>query len=226
VETIIALTVAALAGVSFGNAWICVLMGFGLTTDERKTGAYFVGGRIIGIILIGMFLALFASTIKISAKQMLLVFGIVSIAFGVYLVFKRQINSLVYHRKEKGASDGCDNNLAENREAVKSGNAWFGLSMGIFRGATPCLKIMLLVPYLVVIAPTNILLAFAMVLVFSLTSTIYPVIGFLSANALNRVFQNRVALKWVGAAVLIGMGVYFIAQYIINPATCGGAINA
>ncbi len=85
-------------------------------------------------------------------------------------------------------------------------------ALGLFRGATPCLKLMILAPLLIVV---NIWLAIAMVLVYAASSTIYPVMGFLLGSLLRKPKRYHKHLRVAGALILITIGVYSIINGLV-----------
>ena len=41
--------VAAVIGISFGNVWICIFMGFGTSAEHKSAGKWFIAGRFLGL---------------------------------------------------------------------------------------------------------------------------------------------------------------------------------
>ncbi len=72
-----------------------------------------------------------------------------------------------------------------------------GLALGAVRGATPCLKVAILVPLLVVSPPATVGL---MALAYVATSSAYPVIGILAGDAVHTALGGRRAVRLAGAA--------------------------
>ena len=88
----------------------------------------------------------------------------------------------------------------------------YGFFLGVLRGATPCAKVIVLAPLLVAVGfPFSLLL----ILVYALTSTIYPIIGYLSAELLSKFEKYRYALKMLGALILITIGIYTIINVVM-----------
>lgn len=75
-----------------------------------------------------------------------------------------------------------------------------GFALGAIRGATPCLKVAILVPLLVVSPPVTVGL---MSLAYVATSSLYPVIGILAGDALHTALGGRRAVRLAGA---VGVG--------------------
>jgi len=88
----------------------------------------------------------------------------------------------------------------------------YGFVLGVLRGATPCAKVIVLAPLLVAVGfPFSLLI----ILVYALTSTIYPIIGYLSADVLSKFEKYRFALKILGALILITIGIYTIINVVM-----------
>ncbi|MDI6709002.1 MAG: hypothetical protein QME47_07975, partial [Candidatus Thermoplasmatota archaeon] len=60
-----------------------------------------------------------------------------------------------------------------------------------------------------------------MVVVFALASSIYPVMGLLSASLLEKIVPQKNLIKLIGVMMLIALGTYYIIRYLVAP-TCGG----
>jgi hypothetical protein len=88
-----------------------------------------------------------------------------------------------------------------------------GLALGGFRGATPCLKVLIITPLLVANpAGTVVLMAVA----FALTSTIYPLIGLLSGRALSNLLNNNRHLRLAAAVGLVAVGVIVVVRFYLS----------
>jgi cytochrome c biogenesis protein CcdA len=77
--------------------------------------------------------------------------------------------------------------------------------LGVLRGATPCVKLMVLAPLLIAVGPWW---ALALSFVYALASSAYPLIGFLAASSLAHVPNYERAMKVAGAMLLIFIGFY------------------
>ena len=52
------LLAALVVGVSFSNAFVCIFLVFGISAaEQRNTGKYFILGRFIGLIILGLIIA-------------------------------------------------------------------------------------------------------------------------------------------------------------------------
>jgi cytochrome c biogenesis protein CcdA len=206
------------------------LVSFGVTSEDQVRGIYFILGRIVGLVFLGLAIATFSFFADLPPLYFVVAFGILSIVFGFIVIaqvtgYSEQIVRILPWKKSSGVSDDCKPHgkkhfkkaLKEGQKARKFKNSYvFGL--GIARGATPCLKIMILVPLLVAV---DIYLALAMILVYALTSTIYPVIGFLSGNLLRSAEKHALYVKVSAALLLVAIGVYSIINVLTQSHTGG-----
>ncbi len=203
-------------------------MGFGARTDNRLTGTYFILGRVIGVILLGMIIASIGFIFVGYTTYLVLIFGVLTIIFGLLLIFNKKITwkliSQTNRHLKPTAMDGgtcispnkghgkCKNE--HNTHFPKKGrkfNNKYAFSLGLFRGATPCLKIMVLTPLLLVV---DLQLALLMMLGFVATSTIYPIIGHLTANIVTKFDKYDLYIRVTGAIVLIILGIYSISKIL------------
>ena len=110
-------------------------------------------------------------------------------------------------------SSGCGGCSSRSRGRL---TAKSGFLYGAFRGATPCLKMMILAPLLITTGMPNALLLTA---VFATASTLYPIIGFLAGGLITEFATFRdsrrtaFALNLVSMIILLGMGIYYIFRY-------------
>jgi len=110
-------------------------------------------------------------------------------------------------------SSGCGGCSSWSKGRLTARSGFF---YGAFRGATPCLKMMILAPLLITTGMPNALLLTA---VFAAASTLYPIIGFLAGGLITQfaTFRNSrrtaFALNLVSMFILLGMGIYYIFRY-------------
>jgi len=268
------LIVAFLIGLSFNNAFICILLGFGITSNtnidnkassngsvtehqgytkncrgkgvvqnkkQRNIGMYFILGRFIGLLILGIIIALIGVIFIEFIFYFMILFAVLSIIFGAFIIYKvyHRIQHLKNHPNKGLGGPLCRHNIA-NGKLKKSKNsnglAWFGGSnsesrngggitkqysfgLGLFRGATPCLKVIILAPLLLIFPLPG---AVLLILVFAATSTIYPLIGFLSANVINNFRKYDAYVQTTGAIIIISIGAYMIFnQFIIAECAIG-----
>jgi cytochrome c biogenesis protein CcdA len=258
------LVIAALIGLSLGNSWLCLFMAFGMSTVELRSGLWFLTGRTIGLLLLGLIIIFAGLFLELSPKLMQGIAGLLAVMFGVVLVGKN-----LERRKEEGGeargeakgsgqgshghnpgNPGCDGGNPGGHKGMhhgKSGNGQckkhgkkqnpfvdddfceikpdikhasmknkraFGFGLGVFRGITPCFKIVVLAPLLIAVPFTS---GVTMIFVFTAVSMVYPLIGYLSASTLHSAVQNRKLMMIVGGLVLIIIGAYYIYEAVQVP---------
>ena len=245
------LLAAALIGFGFGNAFLCSLVAFGSTAGRGgRVCAAFIGGRFIGIMALGVVIALFGWYMDLNSRLMLLLFAVLSLIFGVLVLLcpkglarlrllrrceaggcgsscdtaQSQIDGSVHDCSSCAASGSCalESSQAGSQPTVQGHHRGLAkyhnlgttpiLFLGFVRGATPCLKILLLVPLILTLPFPDAMLLTA---VFALSSTIYPTIGILGAGVLGTaVSERRVPqLTRAAAVVMIGIGVYYLYKW-------------
>jgi hypothetical protein len=244
-----------------------MLLGFGTNSVERRdTGKYFVFGRFIGIIIVGLLTAMIGLVFVDLFNYFMILFGILTITFGLIIIYRlyekykiktsnpikspcgslnsescvtcipvpAQVCSDPSTKSESISISPCT--ICEN-EVCKFGNSEhvcktlpkskhgskltkrYSFFLGLFRGATPCFKLLVIAPLLIVV---DFYVAVLMVLVFAATSTIYTLIGFISASILTSFRKYETHVQVAGAITLIGIGIYTIIIKIITPACTVG----
>jgi|GEM_PF-4151228 len=178
------LLTAALVGLSISDFWFCSLYSFSVGVINKWAALEFIIGRMLGLCLLGVWIGILGCSFPISPKLLKLIFGIITLIFGIWTILRK--------RKES-----------------PKGNIGFGL--GFLRGATPCFKLFLIVP---LILTSNLFNNLLLVLVYAISSSVYPVIGFLSANLAGRVFSHRKTFKMANSVVLILVGIYYIFKFL------------
>ncbi len=224
---------AASIGISFGSAWLCAVVSFGVASEDKVRGIYFILGRIVGLVFLGLAIATFSFFADLPPLYFVVAFGVLSIVFGFIVLtqstghwerfaglFRKNREIGEGHPSNPGKHGGkgdCKGGMKEGHKMRKFKNSYI-FALGIARGATPCLKIMVLVPLLVSV---DIYLALAMILVYALASTVYPVIGFLSGNLLRSVERHATYVRVAAALVLVIVGVYSIIN-VLTQTHAGG----
>jgi len=83
--------------------------------------------------------------------------------------------------------------------------------LGFVRGATPCLKLLLLVPLILTLPIYD---SLAVTGVFAASSSIYSVIGIIGGYVLGMNFSQKIPqLRRAGAFMLIAVGIYFAYKF-------------
>ncbi|UCE75207.1 MAG: hypothetical protein JSV56_05760 [Methanomassiliicoccales archaeon] len=229
--------VAAVIGISFGNAWTCIFMSFGTSSEERSVGRWFILGRFLGLMVLGSVISLLRFAAQDAMPVILLIFGISTILFGLFELLKhiKKNKNIIVHSKaregrypsnhivfsilslfvalpRKGRCKGSSHRLKTGCRKHRALEKRSGFILGVLRGATPCAKIVVLAPLLVAVGfPSSILL----ILVYASVSTVYPIIGYLSADILSKFERYQIVLKIMGAAILIAIGIYTILKVMM-----------
>jgi hypothetical protein len=227
------LLAAAAVGLSFSNAWMCIGLSFGTRGDSAAVGGRFIAGRIIGLVLIGVAISAVGAIMEIPPIYFVAIFAAASVLFGMLMlvgiyggpgpVKRRLRHALGLQRGQRceegqdvrgtgqgawgtGQGTGALGSGAERKTTLKPTGAFL---LGVMRGATPCVKLMVLAPLLIAVGP---LWAVVLSLVYALTSSAYPIIGFLLASSVSYIPKYERAAKVAGAAVMILVGVYMIVN--------------
>ncbi len=224
------LLAAAAVGASLGNAWVCALLSLSCSIDSKRAGIAFVAGRFLGITLLGAAIAGLGLVGDLNPTYFLVIFGILTVALGVFVLLRvvtrhhwhkhgHPLFRFLHKRRHHGEharevmADGGEVDL----EAESKMKVAYVFGLGVVRGATPCVKIVVLAPLLISV---DFGLAMGMIFVFAAASTIYPVIGFLSGNILRQSKRYVVYMRVSAAILMIVLGVYFVVNAFLS--THGG----
>ena len=225
------LLAAAAVGASLGNAWVCALLALGTSIDSRRGGIAFIAGRFLGLMVLGAAIAGLGLVQDLNPVYFLVTFGVLTIALGVFVLLRiltrhskvkhgRPLTRLLHGGRRRGEghravmADGGEIDF----EADSRSKTAYIFFLGIVRGATPCVKMMVLAPLLISV---DFGLALGMVLVFAVASTIYPVIGFLSGNIIRQSKRHAFYVRVGSALMMIVLGVYFVVNALVNSHTGG-----
>ena len=224
------LLAAAAVGISFSNAWICIGLSFGTRGDSAAVGGRFIAGRVLGLVLIGVALSAIGAITEIPAIYFIAIFAAASVLFGILMLvgmyggpgpMKRRVRHAL--GLQRGDGTGCAGAEAareqggmKNKHGLRPTGAFL---LGVMRGATPCVKLMVLAPLLIAVGP---LLAVVLTLVYALASSVYPIIGFLIASSVSYVPRYERTAKVAGAAMMILVGAYMIVNESLRYVSPGG----
>jgi cytochrome c biogenesis protein CcdA len=214
------LLAAAAVGISFANAWMCIGLSFGTRGESAAVGARFIAGRVLGLVLIGTAISSVGAIMEIPPIYFVAIFAAGSILFGILMLvgifggpgpLKRRLRHALGLQRGNGTGcEGADPARGEGGAMKESGLRPTGaFLLGVMRGATPCVKLMVLAPLLIAVGP---LWAVALSLVYALASSAYPIIGFLLASSASYLPRHERAVKVAGAAVMIIIGAYMIVN--------------
>jgi hypothetical protein len=164
----------------------CPFVAMSLSLSDRWAGMRFVLGRLAGICALGTTISLVGLPFQFSPFVLDLIFGLSLVAMGVVTFFQTS-------HKGRGR---------------KLSHA--GFALGLFRGMlNPGRKIAYLVPLLWGVSGFE---GLAISLAYAATSSLYLLIGFFSAEALNRVVPYQKGIRIGGGVFLVLLGVYFTAR--------------
>ena len=213
---------AAAIGMSLGNAWVCALISLGVSVDSKKGGMAFIAGRFIGLMLLGGAIAGLGLVGSLNPTLFIVLFGVLTIGLGTLILLQvltrrswmkhgRPMLKPLHRRAHHGAhpSDALPDGGEVGLETDSKSKATYVFSLGIVRGATPCVKTMVLAPLLISVDFWS---AMVLVLVFAVASTVYPVIGFLSGNILRQSRRYNFYVKVGSALMMIVIGAYFVVN--------------
>jgi len=112
---------------------------------------------------------------------------------------------------DSACEDVCENVPRGMRGLLRSERPLLaGLALGAVRGATPCLKVLVLVPLLVSNPTATVVL---MAVAYVATSSLYPTIGFLAGRTARDAVGSRRWLRLAGAAGVAAVGAYTLIKY-------------
>ncbi|MBU1998340.1 MAG: hypothetical protein ABIG46_06460 [Candidatus Omnitrophota bacterium] len=181
------ISTALILGLSAERILLCPFMAMGLSLSDRGGGLKFILGRLAGISLLGLFISIIGVPFNIPPYILDGVFGLFLLGLGVNALLKSK-----HQLKQK-----------------KFSNA--GFSLGLFRGMlNPGRKLVYLLPLLWGIRVVD---GLAVSLAYGLSSSVYLLLGFFSAELLNRVSAYQKQIKLAGAIILLFLGGFYIFKF-------------
>lgn len=182
---------ALMLGLSAERLFICPFLTFGLALSEKRAAIRFLLGRILGLIALGFLFTLIGfKTFPISKNMINVIFGILIILWGIMIFLRKPGTG---HRRLNGHS---------------------GFGLGLFRGMlNPGRKMIVLFPLLIGVSIPK---GLAITTTYALSSSFYLALGFAGGEILNRVFSHRRIIKFAGAGILIGLGLFYIGKGIMR----------
>ena len=219
--------VALLIGFSFGNLWLCAILVFSLQTTNRSTCCGYLLGRFIAISVLSVAVAAVGRFVSLDRNLLNVLSGLLLLAFSLYLTATRILNWKLpwskphVHQGERpeqcsGICNICVSEEPEfepltrqaraemKRSVNKESVAGFsvGMSIGAMRGASMCGKLAILVPILL---SAPVFKALVIGVIFSLSSSIYPLLGFILGAFAVKLLSFK---KW-----LFGISCVFLAVF-------------
>ena len=182
---------ALVLGLSAENLLVCPFFNpfvtFGLTLSEKLAGLKFLLGRLLGLVIFGILISLLGRSLRIDIKVINLIFGISLLWLGISIIFRK-------------------NAECHSRRKQMEGTVGFGL--GLLRGMlNPGRKCVYLVP---LIMGAGVLKGMVISFAYGLSSSLYLIIGLLSAGLIRKIVPYRHFIRTMGGAILMIIGIFYI----------------
>jgi hypothetical protein len=179
---------ALLLGLSWERILCCPFIALSLSLSDRWAGLRFITGRLSGICVLGIVVSVIGLPFQISS---FMIDGI----FSVFLLFLSVKTFLLSGHQA-------------NHKGNKGRFSQAGFVLGIFRGfLNPGRKIVYLLPLLWGVSVVEGLI---ISLVYAVSSSCYLLIGFFSAELVNRIAHYRKGIKIAGGITLGILGFYYL----------------
>jgi len=199
-------------GLSAEGIVLCPFFAFGLTLTDKTASLRFLLGRLSGLMCFGTAICLIGNSIHIDEKIINLLFGVVILGFGVYriIVSNRSYINFENHSGKKGLNSG--RKCLQNNSGKNISKAGFGL--GFFRGfLNPGRKYIYLAPLLLGV---GLIKGAAITFVYGVSSSIYLVIGFVSAELLTKLTKWKKHVGTIGGILMIILGIIYTVKSLIG----------
>ena len=242
----------ALIGFSLGGAWLCAFFAFGIGASSRRAGLLYIIGRAIGLVAIGLTITIIGILLNrtvgpllIGGKAMNIIFAVLIIAMGAYLLLSSLGTRFPWRRAHPGdgTGPGCSGKGEHRGDGSGPGcggkrdgsgprgsgcgkghptdhlkRADRGLSMGTFGlGLLRGLTPCVKILFLTPLLLTSTLLeSFLILLAFAATSSIYSVIGFASAELFRRFSRFQREIRIAGSVMVVMIGIYYLVKHITH----------
>lgn len=192
-------------GLSVEGLVLCPFLAFGLSLADRMAGVRFLLGRLLGLVCFGVAVCVIGKAIHIDERIMNLIFGFTIILLGLYRSFVVEEGYLWWKIREYKVRMGIRSRCGSNGSPAQAG---FGL--GLFRGLfNPGRKYLYLAPFLL---DLGVFKGLAISFVYGLSSSVYLIVGFVSAGFINKMMHRKQQLSLIGGIVLIMVGGYYVMK--------------
>jgi len=192
-------------GLSVEGLVLCPFFAFGLSLSDRLAGVRFLLGRLLGLVCFGILVCLLGKAAHIDERIMNLVFGVTIIVMGLYRAVVVEEGTLWWKIRECKVRLGIRSRCGGNSQQSKAG---FGL--GLFRGlCNPGRKYLYLAPFLLDI---GVFKGLAISFVYGVSSSVYLIVGFVSAGFINKMVRHKQRLGVIGGIILILVGSYYVVK--------------
>ncbi len=177
---------ALILGLSAEGLLICPFFAFGLSLSNRLAGFQFLLGRLVGLVMFGLAVSILGRWLRVDVRMINLLFGIFIMALGLYMASMAK----EMHGKRKKLE----------------GNIGFGL--GLVRGLfNPGRKYIYLIPLLFGVGIAQ---GIAVSTTYALSSSVYLILGFMSAGLVEKLIPYRKNIRVAGGIMLTILGGIYI----------------
>jgi cytochrome c biogenesis protein CcdA len=189
-------------GLSVEGLVLCPFFAFGLSLSDKQAGLRFLLGRLIGLICFGVLVSLLGKAVHIDERVLNLIFGLSIIALGLYRCINLEDTELGWKLRVLKVRLGFKSKCSGKGKQVQA-----GLGLGLFRGlCNPGRKYLYLAPFLL---DLGVFKGLAVSFVYGVSSSVYLLLGFISAGAINRMVPHKKQLTVFGGIVLLMVGGYY-----------------
>jgi cytochrome c biogenesis protein CcdA len=190
-------------GLSVEGVVLCPFFAFGLSLTDKLAGLRFLLGRMTGLICFGILVSLLGKAVHMDARVVNLIFGLSIIVLGVYRCINLEGTEVGLKFRVLKVRLGFKSRCSGRRKQSKAG---FGL--GLFRGlCNPGRKYLYLAPFLL---DLGVFKGLAVSFVYGLSSSVYLLLGFVSAGLINRLVPHKRQLTVFGGILLVMVGGYYV----------------
>lgn len=190
-------------GLSVEGVVLCPFFAFGLSLSDKLAGLRFLLGRLLGLICFGGLVSLLGKAVHIDERVINLIFGLSIIALGLYRSVNLDGTDLGWKLRVLKVRLGIRNRCNGKKKPDRAG---FGL--GLFRGlCNPGRKYLYLAPFLL---DLGVFKGLAVSFVYGVSSSVYLLLGFISAGFVNRLVTHKHQLNVFGGILLVMVGGYYV----------------
>lgn len=190
-------------GLSVEGLVLCPLFAFGLSLTDRLAGLRFLLGRLVGLILFGCIVSLLGKAVHIDERIINFALGLTIMALGIYRAAIPEGSDLDWKLREIKVRFGF---MSRCRGKGRAGKAGFGL--GLIRAlCNPGRKYLYLAPLLL---DLGVIKGLAVSFVYGVSSSVYLLLGIVSAAFVDRLMPHKLVLSRVGGTVLVVVGGYYV----------------
>lgn len=238
------LITAALVGLSFGNLWLCVLLTYTLQTTNRNVCIGFLAGRLIAVFTLAIAVSLLGKLLPIPLALLQIISGSILFLYSIYIFVRYLLikgKKEAFHHTSSCSHDcnSCTKSQTEDiceachneggdclaqpdkvnqltlmaKQNKKGISAFlFGMQLGIFRGSVLCGKLMLLLPLLIHATTFH---AIVIAMIFTVTSSIYPIAGFLLGKLAMKLIRFKRPALFISSVLLCLISCKYIIDGIL-----------